>query len=126
VRALTDGIGADVVADLVGFSGVVPEGIAMTRNGGAYLDVGNISPFDEGVFRPGTLVRTNKRIVGVLHYDPWAIPAALDFLQRTRETYPWQAIISHSFPLAEIDRAFEQCEWAGRDDCGVTRGVLVP
>ena len=126
VRALTDGIGADVVADFVGMARVVPEGIAMTRNGGTYLEVGNISPADEVALRPTTLTRGNKRIQGVLHYNPWAIPAALNFLLRYRETYPFHEIVSHQFPLAEIDAAFARCEWSGRDDCGVVRGVLVP
>jgi len=45
---------------------------------------------------------------------------------RNRETYPFHAVISHQFPLAEIDRAFAECEWAGRDASAVVRGVLVP
>jgi threonine dehydrogenase-like Zn-dependent dehydrogenase len=126
VRSLTGGYGADVVADFVGMAAVLPEGVQMVRNGGTYLEVGNISPADEVAFRPNLLVRTNKRIVGVLHYNPWVIPAALDFLVRERHHYPFHEIISHRFPLAEIDAAFEQCEWSGRDGCGVVRGVLVP
>lgn len=126
VRSLTDGIGADVVADFVGMARVIPEGLTMTRNGGAYLEVGTISPPDSVALHPAVLVRGNKRIVGVLHYDPWAIPAALDFLERNRETYPFHEVISHKFPLTEIDQAFEQCEWSGRDGCEVVRGVLVP
>jgi len=126
VRQLTDGIGADVVADFVGMARVLPEGLAMTRNGGTYLEVGNISPTDEVALRPSQLARGNKRIVGVLHYNPWAIPVALDFLLRNRETYPFHEVISHQFPLAEIDQAFEQCEWAGRTGSSVIRGVLVP
>ncbi len=98
----------------------------MTRNGGVYLEVGTISPPDFFELHPSVLVRTNKRIQGVLHYNPWAIPAALDFLQRYRDQFPLHEIISHKFPLAEIDQAFEHCEWSGRDECGVVRGVLVP
>jgi threonine dehydrogenase-like Zn-dependent dehydrogenase len=126
VRSLTNGIGADVVADFVGMARVIPEGIAMTRNGGAYLEIGTISPPDSFDLHPSQLVRTNKRLQGVLHYNPWAIPAALDFLQRNRAQYPFDEIISHQFPLAEIDQAFEFCEWSGRDECEVVRGVLVP
>lgn len=125
VRSLTDGIGADVVADFVGMARVIPEGIAMTRNGGAYLEVGTISPPDHVELHPSLLVRGNKRIVGVLHYNPWAIPAALDLLEGNRQL-PFDEIISHRFPLAEIDAAFEYCEWSGRDECQVVRGVLVP
>ena len=127
VRELTGGYGADVVADFVGHSSVVPEGIAMTRNGGTYLEVGNISPDDAVHLRPQALVSGRKRLVGVMHYDPRTIAQALDFLVRTRGKYPFADIISHHFPLADIDNAFTVCEWAGRQsDCGVVRGVLVP
>jgi threonine dehydrogenase-like Zn-dependent dehydrogenase len=127
VRDLTGGLGADVVADFVGVARVVPEGIAMTRNGGTYLEVGNISPEDETPFRPRTLTFGRKRILGILHYDPGTIATALDFLVRNREQYPFRSIISHRFSLAEIDDAFQICEWSGRQaDCGVVRGVIVP
>lgn len=127
VRDLTGGYGADVVADFVGHSRVVAEGVAMTRNGGAYLEVGNISPDDESGFRPNLLVAGRKRIVGVMHYNPDAIGMALDFLLRTRGRYPFERIISHRFSLDEIDAAFAACEWSGRQaDCGVVRGVIVP
>lgn len=126
VRSLTDGIGANVVADFAGSARVIPEGIAMTRNGGAYLEIGTISPPDHFELHPAQLVRHNKRIAGVLHYNPWSIATALEFLQRERANYPFDKVISHQFPLAEVDRAFEFCEWSGRDDCEVVRGVLVP
>jgi len=127
VRELTGGYGADVVADFVGHARVVPEGVAMTRNGGTYLEGGNISPDDEAPFRPNALVSGRKRIVGVMHYNPDSIGAALDFLLRTRDRYPYDRMISHRFPLDRIDEAMAACEWAGRQaDCAVVRGVIVP
>jgi threonine dehydrogenase-like Zn-dependent dehydrogenase len=127
VRELTGGYGADVVADFVGSARVVPEGVAMVRNGGTYVEVGNISPDDETAFRPQTLTFGRKRIVGVMHYNPDTIGIALDFLLRARDTYPFKQIISHRFPLDRIDEALAACEWSGRQaDCGVVRGVIVP
>jgi threonine dehydrogenase-like Zn-dependent dehydrogenase len=127
VRELTGGYGADVVADFVGNAAVLAEGVAMTRNGGAYLEVGNISPEDQAAFRPQSLVSGRKRIVGVMHYNPDTIGVALDFLVRARGRYPFDRLISHRFPLDRIDEAFTTCEWMGRQaDCGVVRGVIVP
>ncbi len=127
VRELTGGYGADVAADFVGSARVVPEGVAMTRNGGTYLEVGNISPMDETAFRPQTLAFGRKRIIGVMHYNPDTIATALDFLVRTRDRYPFTSMISHRFPLDAIDEAFQTCEWSGRQaECGVVRGVIVP
>ena len=44
---------------------------------------------------------------GVTHYDPWIVPAALDMLVRTREKYPLTKVVSHSFPLAEVNEVAE-------------------
>ncbi len=43
VMDLTDGFGADVVADVVGYPQVIPEGLRMLRSGGCYLEIGNIA-----------------------------------------------------------------------------------
>ena len=52
-----------------------------------------------------------------------AISARSGFFQQAD---PFHEVVSHQFPLSEIESAFETCEWSGRDDCGVVRGVLVP
>ena len=43
VRQWTEGVGADVACDFVGFPAVIPEGIEMLRSGGTYLEIGTIS-----------------------------------------------------------------------------------
>jgi Zn-dependent alcohol dehydrogenase len=40
-------------------------------------------------------------------YEQWVIPRALDFLVRTKGKYPFDRIISHTFPLEEINQAFD-------------------
>jgi Zn-dependent alcohol dehydrogenase len=45
----------------------------------------------------------------------------LDFMRRNLQRYPFQKLISHTFPLAEINEAFQQAD-AG----GVIRASLVP
>jgi hypothetical protein len=49
--------------------------------------------------------------VGVIPYDPWVIPRALDFLVRNRNRFPFEKLVSHKYPLTEIDRAFADSEW---------------
>jgi D-arabinose 1-dehydrogenase-like Zn-dependent alcohol dehydrogenase len=128
VRELTGGVGADVVCDFVGLASVIPEGIEMLRNGGTYLEVGNISTGATTPFEPSRMVFTSRRLVGVYHYDPWVIPAALDFLVRNRSKYPFDQVVSHRYPLDQIDRAHADAEWLNRDPTAatVTRAVLVP
>ncbi|HEY8819910.1 MAG TPA: zinc-binding dehydrogenase, partial [Dehalococcoidia bacterium] len=126
VKDATAGRGADVVCDFVGFPAVIPEGIEMLRNGGTYLEVGTISTGVTATIEPARMVFTSKKLIGIYHYDPWTIPTALDFLQRTKEKYPFDRIVSHKFPLEEIDRAFSEAEWLNRanNPTAVTRAVI--
>ena len=58
---------------------------------------------------------------------PWIMPSALDFLVRTRDRYPLSKLVSHSFPLAEINKAFELAEWQGKAaGTAATRVILRP
>ncbi|HWU37764.1 MAG TPA: hypothetical protein VN203_08905, partial [Candidatus Acidoferrum sp.] len=61
----------------------------------------------EGLIDPGNAVRFSKSITGVSVYEQWVIPRALNFLVRCRHKYPFDKIISHTFPLVEINKAME-------------------
>jgi len=121
VRELTGGWGADVVAELVGFPQVIPEGLNMLANSGRYLEIGNISPGMTYEADPSLLVLGSKSIVGVSMYGRDILKKALDFLSRTKDKYPFDKILSRSYPLEEIDRAFEE-----QDKGLVSRSVIVP
>jgi len=121
VKELTGGWGADVVAELVGFPRVIPEGIDMLGNGGRYLEMGNVNLGMTYEADPSKLVTGNKSIVGVVLYGPSALKQALDFLSRTRDKYPFDKILSRSYPLEEINRAFEE-----QDKGLVTRATIIP
>jgi threonine dehydrogenase-like Zn-dependent dehydrogenase len=126
VRKWTGGVGADVACDFVGFPQVIPEGIEMLRSGGTYLEIGTISRGQRVELEPSLLVWGSKRIVGVIQYDPWVIPRALDFLVRNRTRVPFDRLLSHTYPLERIDEAFAQSEWHARDTTSITRAALVP
>ena len=128
VKQLTEGRGADVVAEFVGMPAVVPEGLGMLREGGTYLEIGNISFGQTVQFDPSSLVWGTKRIVGVVMYDPWVIPEALDYLVRTKNKYPHEEVVSHNkYKLEDINRAFEEAEWQGEGGgTKVRRAVVIP
>jgi threonine dehydrogenase-like Zn-dependent dehydrogenase len=107
VRELTRGHGADVVAEFVGVPSVVEEGQRLLRPGGRYLWIGNITPGLPSALDPGASVRAAHTIEGVIVWEPWVLPRALDFLARRRDVYPFGRIVSDVFPFAEINRAFE-------------------
>ena len=127
VRELTDGRGADIVAEIVGYPDVVPEGLDMMRTGGTFLEIGNIWPNSNVTLDMSKILFGVKHIVPTTHYDPYILPVALDFLVRTRDRFPLTKVMSHEFPLEQIEEAFKQAEWAGKSDgTAVTRALITP
>ena len=127
VLDLTRGRGADVVGEFVGVPAVVSEGIQMVRPGGTYLEIGNISFGQTTPIDPSALVWGSKTVVGVVMYDAWVIPAALEFLQRTRSKYPFERTVSHRYALDDINEAFSQSEWNREGaETATTRAVITP
>jgi D-arabinose 1-dehydrogenase-like Zn-dependent alcohol dehydrogenase len=110
VLDLTDGWGADVVAELVGHPRVCPEGLRMVGRAGRYLEIGNISPGLTYTLDPQWLVGYNRSILGMLYYEAEHLQQALALVHRTREKYPWDRVLSHTFPLASINEAFEEAD----------------
>jgi threonine dehydrogenase-like Zn-dependent dehydrogenase len=102
------------------------EGLDMVRFNGKFVDIGNIVP--QTVTFPATKVITQQiQWRGLMHYNPWIMPAALDFLVRTKDRYPLAKVVSHSFPLSEVNKAFEFAEWQGKGGgTASTRVILKP
>ncbi|MFC2027257.1 zinc-binding dehydrogenase [Chloroflexota bacterium] len=121
VMEITGFSGADVVAELVGIPAAVPEGLGMLSSGGRYLEIGNISLGKTVEFDPSSLVMGSKTIHGVVVYDADALKKALDFLSRTKGKYPFNKILSRTYPLEEINQAFEN-----QDKGLVSRSAIVP
>src|SRR5260370_913855 len=117
---------SDGAWDRVGFPAVIREGIEMLRSGGTYLEIGTISRGAKIELEPSLLVWGSKRIIGVIQYEAWVIPRALDFLVRTRERWPWNRILSHKYPLEQINEAFAASEWHNRETTTITRAALTP
>jgi len=110
VLELTDGWGADVVAELVGHPRVCPEGLRMVGRTGRYLEIGNISPGLTYTLDPQWLVGYNRSILGMLYYEAEHLQQALELVSRTRDRYPWDRVLSHKYPLEQINEAFEAAD----------------
>jgi L-iditol 2-dehydrogenase len=115
VRALTGGLGADVVADVVGYPEVIGEGLRMLRGGGCYLEIGSIAPGNVFSYDATALVRGNVRLVATSNYSPWALEASLRFLRRNLARFPFERLVSHVFPLERITDAFREADWMQRE-----------
>ena len=124
VKELTGGRGTDVVMELVGRAELLAEGIDMLSNGGTFVEIGDIVRGREVSIDPSKLL-AGKNIVGSLMYRPELLPTLLNFLVRTQHKLPFHKIVSHQFPLAEVNEAFPQAEWNSRQT-DITRAMLVP
>jgi threonine dehydrogenase-like Zn-dependent dehydrogenase len=125
IMRLTEGWGADVVVEVAGIPDVVPEGIRMLARYGRYLEVGNIAPRHTYKADPSLLVGSNRRIIGVSFYRPETLGAALEFLLRTAQRYPYAELVTHLFPLQRIDEAFEAAD-SMRSETAVVRAAIKP
>jgi len=124
VKELTGGVGADNVIEVVGIASATLEGIQMARTGGTYIDIGNI--VQEEISMPAsTIIGKQLRWIGLAHYNPWVIEACLQLLVRTKDKYPLLDLVSHTFPLNEIQSAFELAEWHGKTGGSEATRVVV-
>ena len=125
VQDFTRGRGADIVLEFVGLADLLPEGVAMLRRGGTYVDVGLFFPGRTVSFDPSTIVMSGKKIMGSAMYRPIVLSTILDFLVRNQGHRPFDKLVSHRFPLDDINAAFTESEWANQST-PVVRAVLVP
>jgi D-arabinose 1-dehydrogenase-like Zn-dependent alcohol dehydrogenase len=119
--------GADTVVEVVGYPGVVPEGLEMLRPGGKYVEIGCIWPNAMATIDMEKVLHGIRHIVPVSFYRPQLIPAAIEMLERTKDKYPLTNLMSHTFSLEDINKAFELSEWSGTDrKTAVTRAIIKP
>ena len=124
VFELTRGRGADIVMELVGSAQLMAEGIDMLSNGGTFVEIGDIVPGPTVAIDPSKLLR-GKTIVGSSMYRPSTLSDILDYMVKSQDHVPFQRIVSHTFPLADVNEAFPQAEWNQRQTT-ISRAMLVP
>jgi len=121
VLELTDNWGADIVAELVGHPRVCNEGLRMVGRTGRYLEIGNINQGLSYELYTSQLIFGNRSILGMVYYEAEHLQQALELMRRSRDRYPWDRVVSHTFPLERINEAFVEAD-QGR----VTRAAIVP
>ena len=77
---------------------------------------------------PGNKLIINQiHWIGIMHYNPWILESATNWLVKVKDKYPLFDLVSHTFPLTEINEAFETAEWVGKQDgSAATRVVVQP
>jgi threonine dehydrogenase-like Zn-dependent dehydrogenase len=108
IRDETEGRGADVVVETVGQPDVVKVGLEMLRRGGTYLETGNFA--DTGSVSLNIhrhIAAKNVLIYGNSNHPHDGYYAAMDMMYRHRDTFPFDKLITHRFPLSEAQLALE-------------------
>ena len=71
-----------------------------------------------------TILR-GQRIIGSAMYRPQLLPMMLETLVKQKGKVPYEKVVSHYYPLADVTKAFKDAEWLDRQTA-VSRSMLVP
>jgi threonine dehydrogenase-like Zn-dependent dehydrogenase len=106
VRELTNGRGADVVAECAGVPQVIPEALDMLRVGGLLVEAGNFSDLGEVAISPHRhLCAKSVRLVAVGGEEPGAYGPSMRQMARYMKHYPLHEFVTHRFGLRDVDNA---------------------
>ncbi len=115
VRDMTQGRGADLVIECVGYPQVLREGLEMLRKGGMYIETGNfVDAGDASINVHRHLCAKNVRLIGLTNHPVTAYPPGLKLLDRYKDSFPLHKFVSHTFP---VDRADEAMKTALSEEC---------
>lgn len=93
----------DVAIDFTGAADVVEAAVARLDIGGVLVLAGSVMPGRPVSLDPESVVRNWWTIGGVHNYEPRHLEQAVAFLHRTRDAYPWAAVVSDPVGLDDID-----------------------
>ncbi len=106
VRALTGGIGADIVITAVGVSAVYNQAVEMVRKSGRVVLFGGLPKDQAMATLDGNLIHYGEIVVvGAFSYHPTRHKLALDLIAQGKIRA--HKLITHTFPLDEVAEGFE-------------------
>jgi L-iditol 2-dehydrogenase len=105
VRDLTGGLGADIAICANPVASTQAQAVQMVRKGGKVVLFGGLPRAHPLTTLDGNRIHYGEvEVIGAFSYHPTHHDQALDLL--ARGVIPAQQLITHTFPLAEIDQAF--------------------
>ena len=121
ILELTGGFGADLVLECVGIPQAVTEGLELCRDGGRYLVLGHYGDAGTIPFNPHVVTRKQLVVAGSWGFEPRHTQTGLQFLERTRDRFPFEKLISNRFGLEQVNEALQTtARWTG------VKSVIVP
>lgn len=101
-----DGGPVDVAIDYTGSTDAVAQALGRLDIGGVLVLAGSVMPGAPLAVDPEAVVRQWLTITGVHNYEPRHLRRAVEFLDRTRDRYPWHSLVGAPVPLDDIASAF--------------------
>jgi len=105
VREATSGVGPDVVIEAAGAPRAFTEALDFIRRGGKLIEVGNFTNNGPTDIIPFYICNKDLDIHGSWGYPALVFKDALSMLERT--ALPVEKVVTHTFPLKELPKAFE-------------------
>ena len=107
LRALTNGRGIDLGVEVSGVTSGLPNLVTWAAIGGRVLTLGYVYPNAYTSVDAHHLVTKCVTLRGVHNYHYTALGTALCFVEENRSRYPFAELIGKTYPLADINTAFE-------------------
>ncbi|MGH2576223.1 MAG: zinc-dependent alcohol dehydrogenase [Actinomycetota bacterium] len=120
VRSMTRGLGADVVVEVVGLPVAFAESLRLVRKGGRIVEFGHFTDNGTMALNPQQIVNLDVDILGSYAYPNSQIGTSLAFLSRYADVYPFEDLVTHTFPVAQTEEAIH----ASRDKLCVKAMVV--
>lgn len=119
-NSVSDGRGFDQVFEMSGSGKAISAGLDSIRIGGDLVLVGAVFPGPALPVSIEQIVRRNQRLIGIHNYRPQDLVAAVEFLERNHQNYPFEEVVSSWFELDDVVAAFESGENPRRIRVGVS------
>jgi threonine dehydrogenase-like Zn-dependent dehydrogenase len=111
VHARTGGRGADVVIEATGNPAAIPEGMALARDNGAYVVVGQYTDCGGVEINPHTLInRKHLDVRGCWGSDFSHFHGAIHAMARHHSRIPWRKLAAWQYPLERAAEALADVE----------------
>jgi threonine dehydrogenase-like Zn-dependent dehydrogenase len=111
VRDVTNGRGADVVIEATGNPVAIPEGLAMTRDNGTYVVVGQYTDCGEVSLNPHRdLNKKHVNLYGCWGSDFSHFYRSIQVMARHQNAFPWHLLAQTRYPLEQANQALRDVE----------------
>ena len=113
-RDITGGFGVDSAIEVAGIPSLIPLGLKCLRKGGRYIEIGNSFPNANFSLDACDIVWNRLTIKGIHNYDARHLQMAVDFIEMTRQDFPYDEIVSRRVTLDDITNGMRMSE-SGRE-----------